>query len=168
MTLPLLTQFRRAVRDSIDNWDNLRDVFARKWYFENKNQLQSPEPEPSLSEMPAIHIGAGTVATPWVTNQGQDLTGTVSITIWTPQLYLPSMELIYQEIQRALWQAKPDDTDARTYLARVTDNTIEQSAVQVQAVLTESRAQAIRASWSITVKLAWNPRLDDSVLEITN
>ena len=168
MSLPLLTQFRRAVRDSIDNWPALRGVFKRKWYFEDLGQLQDPEPEPSIGEMPAINIGAGTVSTPWVTNQGQDLTGTIAITVWTPHFYLPTLELIYQEIQRALWQATPDDGNSRTYLARVTDNTIEQSAVQVQAVLTESKAQAMRASWTITVKLAWNPRLDDSILEITS
>ena len=167
MALPLLTQFRRAVRDSIDNWSGLRGVFNRKWYFEDANQLQAAEPEPSLGEMPAIHIGAGTIATPWVTNQGQDLTGTIAVTIWTPHFYLPTLELIYQEIQRALWQAAPDDGNQRTYLARVTDNTIEQSAVQVQAVLTESKAQAMRASWSITVKFAWNPRLDSDQLEIS-
>jgi hypothetical protein len=121
--MSILTDARRAVWDSIDNWGPLRDVFKMKVAFDS-NRLEGPhrpEGPTGVADLPAIAIVPSRVTPRWVTNQTQNHPYVLRVSYWTPDFLVDKAEELWDEIVKAVYRAHPNPEYPRdTYLKRAT------------------------------------------------
>lgn len=110
-----LTDARRAVWKAIDNWPDLQNVFAQRLDFENDQSMHEDQPEPSISDVPAIAIVPVSNTPQWFHHRQQHWILALDITIWTPGWILETAEDLLEKLLDAFWRSKPGDTGP-TYL----------------------------------------------------
>lgn len=167
MALAKLTQLRQAVWDSIDNYEQLRGVFLKKFRHEDLHALATPDPKPGIGQLPSIEVRAATAGTAWSDNLQQTIAYTVNLIIYTPHLDYRIAERIWELIIRSIWQSKPEG-ESRTYLARLEgfQNNIENFSSTLTPGVIEAGSEVVKSEMTLTLKMFWNPRLETHELEV--
>jgi hypothetical protein len=118
-SLSIITTAREALWNAINNWSALKadpdDKLASKFkaFFRYDDSMELPvwkNPEPSLSELPAISIWTSGVDPRWYLNQGQLWPIGFEITIWTPGYHLPTCEKFVADVWNAIHNAVIPET----------------------------------------------------------
>jgi hypothetical protein len=112
-TTPRLTVARQAFWKAFDNTPTLNAQFNRTYRFDATEQtgdirqadIAEYPPRPTIAQMPALACLLASDATPWVTNQQQNLSSTCLALLWVPQYDVGKAESLWEQLVLALWQA---------------------------------------------------------------
>lgn len=119
-SLGILTLARRGIWNAIKTYPGLCGIEGHQirkiFEFDSVVDLIGMEPNPSMSEVPALAIWPGSSPTPWDTNQTEKLAYQLVFQLWTPHVYLPLGEYLWEKIGRAIHQAK--DPNGQNYWQR--------------------------------------------------
>ena len=173
MALPILTQIRNAVWYSIDNYSALTTGVGKlnkKYKWDDSGATVVPDPIPGLGELPALSIWQASDASPWSSNQEQQIAAALECKLWTPELNLRKAELIWQLFHRAIWDAS---TGARlqTVAGSVIQDLMISSPAQFRALpandsgnADQDQAYMLVCQWNLTCHVRWNP-IHDATLQ---
>ena len=159
--MSILTDARRAIWDSIDNWGSTRDLFRWKASFDSdrKEGAHRPQAPSGVGDFPAIMILPVRVTPRWVTNQTQDHPYVLRVSYWTAGTLIDKHEPIWDEIVTAIYRAHPNPAYPRdTYLKRATGTSMpigfgpsSTSPVSVNGL------EAIRTDFDLALKITVTP-----------
>lgn len=164
-SLPILTQMRQAVADSLKNYLPLKQhkVFIHE--FERPGEAEKFTPDPG--RLPMISIEPTSMQSPWVNNNEQEITYSLNVSLWTGQLLLTRMEAFWQLIHVALHKSKPNDSDPRSYIRRspVIVNHMVSTDPSTVGMMRMGEGQSgpwvCYAPIKVTLKGHWDPINDD-------
>lgn len=108
MPLPILTEARRALWRSVDEWPALAGTFRRVWRFEDPCTI-GPQFLPAMGELPALLIEpAERSPAEWIGSGTQRVVYTLDLSLWTAGPSLLEGERLWQEIVRAMLECAPE------------------------------------------------------------
>lgn len=113
----VLTDARNAVWDAIDNHADTRDLFKKKFRFNDEGSCMT-EPEPALSDLDAISIFPMSFVPKWYTNERQEWPYALRVVMWFGGWKVTRAETALLKVARAIQDAKPQGSSA-AYINRV-------------------------------------------------
>lgn len=159
--MSVLTDARRAIWDSIDNWGPLRDVFRLKLSFDS-TRLEGPhrpQAPSGTADLPAIAIMPVRVTPRWVTNVTQDHPYVLRVSYWTADTLIDKHEAVWDEIVKAIYRAHPNPAYPRdTYLKQATGVSMPIGFGPSSTAPVELNGlPAIRTDFDLALKLTISP-----------
>lgn len=166
---------RRALWDAVNHWPPLQGKFKSKFCYERVSAGKGIHPQPwqkapsSFMECPAIAMFGTDIPFEWITNKTADIEYTISVGIWTPELYQDVIEELWQEVCRAAFQSHAPDDPNVTFIRRATGRLPKiQKATISDALFTkaaaptlpDTQARCLQLTGGITLVLKSSPTVD--------
>lgn len=143
---PILTQARKAVWDSIDNWAPLKvpNVWRRKFKTDSDLEELSLH-EPGLAELPAIAVTWGPTAANWWTQTMQQWTQQLFVTFWMPANWQAVAEWRLMQLLQAFYKSAPEASPGVSYIRRATGRPPTKNSPVSLELVTLGRTQQLHA-----------------------
>lgn len=159
----MLTEARHGLWNAIDNWPGLTGKFARKIRFDKAGDAPNGMVLPQPGECPAIGIFPLPSTDSWETNQSRQMVYRLNVSLFTYHLILPIAEDLFCEVQRALWNCKPQNSTLEYYRQSgyVQDMRIPNVAPVPVKTDPENRSSPDVIRWDLMVELDlnWHPSM---------
>jgi len=107
----VLTNSRNAVWQAIENHEETRNLFKRKFRFNDAGDCMT-EPEPAFSDLDAISIFPMNFVPKWYTNERQEWPYALRVVMWFADWRIEPAETALLKVARAIQDAKPQGSTA--------------------------------------------------------
>lgn len=138
--LPILTETRKAIWDSIDNWSEFTVDDVSVWTRKFRDPADIEElslHDPAAHELPAIAVTWGPTNPEWWVNVAQNWPQQMFVTFWMPAHQLDVAEQRAVQLTRCMYQSAPEGQQpgfVKSYIREATGRPPDKNVITLEAV----------------------------------